>query len=101
MGRTKKVLKWAALVIGGLILAIGVALVVAHEERPEGARQGADAEALASRIERAVNVDAWAETGAVRYVICAVGRDAGEFLFTPFGHLADGNPYEAYRPPEP
>ncbi|KIZ44511.1 MULTISPECIES: DUF6117 family protein [Rhodopseudomonas] len=42
-----------------------------------------------------------AETGAVRYVICAVGRDAGEFLFTPFGHLADGNPYEAYRPPEP
>ncbi|WMS43149.1 DUF6117 family protein [Acuticoccus sp. MNP-M23] len=42
-----------------------------------------------------------AETGAVRYVICAVGRDGGEFLFTPFGHLADGNPYEAYRPPEP
>ena len=42
-----------------------------------------------------------AETGAVRYVICAVGRDVGEFLFTPFGHLADGNPYEAYRPPEP
>lgn len=42
-----------------------------------------------------------AETGAVRYVICAVGQDGGEFLFTPFGHLADGNPYEAYRPPEP
>ncbi|MCR4267040.1 DUF6117 family protein [Nitratireductor sp. ZSWI3] len=42
-----------------------------------------------------------AETGAVRYVICAVGRDGGEFLFTPFGHLADGNPYQAYRPPEP
>ena len=42
-----------------------------------------------------------AETGAARYVICAVGRDGGEFLFTPFGHLADGNPYEAYRPPEP
>ncbi|MGV0818907.1 DUF6117 family protein [Martelella sp. AMO21009] len=42
-----------------------------------------------------------AETGAVRYVICAVGRDDEEFLFTPFGHLADGNPYEAYRPPEP
>lgn len=42
-----------------------------------------------------------AETGAVRYVICAVGRDGGEFLFTPFGHLADGNPYDAYRPPEP
>lgn len=42
-----------------------------------------------------------AETGAARYVICAVGQEGGEFLFTPFGHLADGNPYEAYRPPEP
>lgn len=42
-----------------------------------------------------------AETGAVRYVICAVGRDDEEFHFTPFGHLADGNPYEAYLPPEP
>ena len=37
-----------------------------------------------------------AVTGAVRYVVCAVGRDKGEFVFTPFGHLADGNPYEAY-----
>lgn len=42
-----------------------------------------------------------AETGVARYVICAVDRDGGEFLFTPFGHLADGNPYEAYLPPEP
>lgn len=42
-----------------------------------------------------------AGTGAVRYVICAVGRDDEEFLFTPFGHLADGNPYEAYLPREP
>ena len=42
-----------------------------------------------------------AVTGAPRYVVCAVGRDGEEFLFTPFGHLADGNPYEAYRPLEP
>ena len=41
-----------------------------------------------------------AETGAPRYVICAVGRNGGEYLFTPFGHLAEGNPYEAYHPPE-
>lgn len=39
-------------------------------------------------------------TGAPRYVICAVGRDDGDFVFTPFGHLADGNPFEIYRPPE-
>ena len=41
-----------------------------------------------------------AENGAPRYVICAVGCDGGEYFFTPFGHLAEGNPYEAYRPPE-
>lgn len=34
-----------------------------------------------------------------RYVLCAVGHDAGEFLMTPFGHLHDGNPFEAYLPP--
>ena len=38
-------------------------------------------------------------TGETRYVICAVGREGSDFLFTPFGHLADGNPYEAYVPP--
>lgn len=42
-----------------------------------------------------------AATGAPRYVVCAVGRNGDEFLFTPFGHLAQGNPYEAYVPPEP
>jgi hypothetical protein len=40
-----------------------------------------------------------AATGELRYVICAVGRDGTDFLFTPFGHLADGNPFEAYLPP--
>ncbi len=34
-----------------------------------------------------------------RYVICVVGRDGRDFLFTPFGHLADGNPFDAYLPP--
>lgn len=38
-------------------------------------------------------------TGEPRYVICAVGREGSDFLFTPFGHLADGNPFEAYVPP--
>jgi hypothetical protein len=40
-----------------------------------------------------------ANTGEPRYVICAIGRDGTDFLFTPFGHLADGNPYDAYLPP--
>lgn len=41
-----------------------------------------------------------AVTGEPRYVICAVGRgDKGDYLMTPFGHLHDGNPFEAYLPP--
>lgn len=39
--------------------------------------------------------------GARRYVICAVGTDSGDYVFTPFGHLAEGNPCEAYLPPDP
>ena len=36
---------------------------------------------------------------AKRRKICAVGRDGRDFLFTPFGHIADGNPFDAYLPP--
>lgn len=38
-------------------------------------------------------------TGEPRYVICAVGREGDEYLMTPFGHLHDGNPFDAYVPP--
>lgn len=41
-----------------------------------------------------------AATGEARYVLCAVGRDNGEFLFTPFGHLHEGDPFTAYIPPQ-
>jgi hypothetical protein len=40
-----------------------------------------------------------ATTGELRYVICAVGWDGTHFLFTPFGHLADGHPFDAHVPP--
>lgn len=40
-----------------------------------------------------------ASTGEPRYVIAAVGRDRQGIAMTPFGHLADGNPYDAYTPP--
>ncbi len=42
-----------------------------------------------------------ARTGEPRYVICAIGRHCGDYIFTPFGHLADDNPYEVYLPPDP
>ena len=40
-----------------------------------------------------------AATGEPRYVLCAVGWDGREFAMTPFGHLHDGNPFDAYVPP--
>lgn len=40
-----------------------------------------------------------AKTGEPRFVICAVGRENGEYLMTPFGHLHDGNPFTAYISP--
>jgi hypothetical protein len=40
-----------------------------------------------------------AMTGAPRCVICAIARDGADYIITPFGHLAPGNPYEAYEPP--
>lgn len=33
-----------------------------------------------------------------RYVLCAVGSDGTRHVFTPIGHLADGDPYQAYFP---
>lgn len=43
-----------------------------------------------------------AVTGEPRYVVCAVGNEPnGDYLFTPFGHLCEGNPFEAYTPPVP
>ncbi len=42
-----------------------------------------------------------AATGDPRYVIAAVRRDdGGDYHFTPFGHLAQGNPYDLYHPSE-
>ncbi len=31
--------------------------------------------------------------------LCAIARDRADYMITPFGHLAPGNPYEAYEPP--
>lgn len=42
-----------------------------------------------------------AASGEPRYVLCAVGRDGPDYVFTPFGHMAVGNPYDAYLPPDP
>jgi len=40
-----------------------------------------------------------AKTGEYRAVIAAIGRDGDEYIVTPLGHLATGNPYEDYADP--
>jgi hypothetical protein len=40
-----------------------------------------------------------AMTGEPRYVICAIARDRADYVITPSGHLAPGNPYEACESP--
>jgi hypothetical protein len=42
-----------------------------------------------------------AVTSEPRYVVAAIAWDGARFVMTPFGHLASGNPYEAYKPVEP
>jgi hypothetical protein len=38
-------------------------------------------------------------TGEYRALIAAIGRDGDQYLVTPFGHLATGNPYAQYVDP--
>lgn len=37
-------------------------------------------------------------TGEHRYVLCAVNVEGGAYQMVPFGHLNEGNPFEAYTP---
>jgi hypothetical protein len=39
------------------------------------------------------------ETGKMRAVLCAVAFNGKDYVMTPFGHLCEGNPYEAYITP--
>jgi hypothetical protein len=41
-----------------------------------------------------------AATGEPRSVLAAIGHDDGTYTITPFGHLAPGNPFDAYVPPD-
>ncbi len=66
MRRLKKALAWIAIVVGGLVLATAVTGIAMDQPRPSGPT-GQDAEALAARIEDAIDLGAWARTGAVRW----------------------------------
>jgi len=62
----QRLLAWLALGIGLLVLAFGIAGAVANEPRPHPLPSD-EADQLAHALERAVNVEAWERTGAVRW----------------------------------
>jgi len=65
--RYGRILAWIAVVGGGLVFAASVYLIVQDEPRPTGGERGQAAEALATEIEDAIDLAAWARTGAVRW----------------------------------
>jgi len=71
--RMKRGLLGAAIVLTVIAGALLVTAVVVHEPRPSGV-EGPEADALASRIEEAVDLDAWARTGAVRWTFAGRNR---------------------------
>jgi len=64
MGR---LLRRLGLVFTGVAIALAVGCGLVSERRPEAA-PSAEADALARRVAAAVDADAWARTGAVRFV---------------------------------
>lgn len=66
MRRWKKALVVLGAIAGLLAVALAIAFVVLDEPRPVG-QEGVDAEALAVRMERAIDLPAWERTGAVRW----------------------------------
>jgi hypothetical protein len=64
MRRVLKVLGW---LVGIFVVLIGVLVVILWHSRPTGGVSGPEADALAREIGKAVNTDAWARTGAIRW----------------------------------
>lgn len=83
-GRGKRALKILVGVVAALAVALVVTYFVVDAPRPEGGVEGPRAEALAARIEAAVDVAAWAETGAVAWTFA--GKN--EHLWDRARHLA-------------
>ena len=63
MGKRKKWLKWGAIVLGILLVGLVIAYFYTNEDRPKGV-EGPQAEALAQKMLKAINDEAWQQTGA-------------------------------------
>lgn len=66
MRRLFRVVKWIAIVLAMIVVALVLVGVAAHEPRPEGV-ENAEAGTLAASFEALADVEAWERTGAVRF----------------------------------
>jgi hypothetical protein len=80
----KKILKILGIIFLAVILLLVVGALFLHEARPEPGRTGPEADALARKIEQAVNKAAWDSTGAVSWVFAG----QHELLWDKKRHLA-------------
>lgn len=62
----RKIIKWTAIVLGVLLLALVAIGLILHEPRPEG-KPGPAAEALADKMLDAINAEAWDTTRYVKW----------------------------------
>lgn len=62
----KRALKWVALVVAVLVIALVAIVIIANKPRPQGNASEA-ADALARKVQDAMRLDAWQATGAVRF----------------------------------
>jgi hypothetical protein len=62
----KKTLKWLAIAIGLILLALLIAGIFMHESKPKG-QPGAEADALANKMLTAINKPAWDSTKYVHW----------------------------------
>lgn len=65
-GNRRRWLRWAAIALGVAVLGCVVTGLVLHRPRPEGG-EGEAADALARRMQQAVELEAWERTGAVQW----------------------------------
>ncbi|MGE0790315.1 MAG: hypothetical protein AB7S26_31860 [Sandaracinaceae bacterium] len=72
--RRARIVRGLFVALLGLVALLGIGLAIVHEPRPETGRTGEAADALARRIEAAVDVRAWEHTGAVRWTFAGQNR---------------------------
>ncbi|MEM1328468.1 MAG: hypothetical protein AAGI23_21110 [Bacteroidota bacterium] len=80
----KKALKWIGIVLGVLIVIAVAAVLILSEPLPEG-EQGEAADALARRVEAAINKEAWDSTRYVQWTFVGIHH----YIWDKENHIVD------------